>query len=137
MAARRAFDAQWADDFHHCLHVLLTGEHEGYYEDFQDAADLLAKCLAEGFAYQGEVSPHSGKPRGEPSGDLPPTAFVVCLQNHDQIGNRAMGERLTALAEPPGAARRDRVAAARAVHPDAVHGRGMGEHDAVPVLHRP
>jgi maltooligosyltrehalose trehalohydrolase len=94
------FDAQWADDFHHCLHVLLTGESEGYYEDFQDATRLLARCLAEGFAYQGEVSAHSGKPRGEPSGHLPTTDFVVCLQNHDQIGNRAMGERLTTLADP-------------------------------------
>ena len=94
------FDAQWADDMHHCLHVLLTGEHEGYYADFQDPAKQLARCLAEGFAYQGDVSPHLGRPRGEPSADLPTTAFVVCLQNHDQIGNRAMGERLTALATP-------------------------------------
>ena len=96
----RKFDAQWADDFHHCVHVLLTGESEGYYEDFQDAIRLLARCLAEGFAYQGEVSPHAGTPRGEPSGHLPTTAFVTCLQNHDQIGNRAMGERLTVLAKP-------------------------------------
>ena len=94
------FDAQWADDFHHCLHVLLTGENEGYYADFQDATNQLARVLAEGFAYQGEVTPHGGKPRGEPSADLPVTAFVVGLQNHDQIGNRAMGERLTRLAEP-------------------------------------
>jgi len=94
------FDAQWADDFHHCMHVLLTGESEGYYEDFQDATALLADCMASGFAYQGQVSPHLGRPRGEPSGHLPTTAFVVCLQNHDQIGNRAMGERLTTLADP-------------------------------------
>ena len=96
------FDAQWADDLHHCLHVLLTGEDDAYYEDFTDApAHKLARCLAEGFAYQGEPSPHAGgKPRGEPSGHLPPTAFVVCMQNHDQIGNRAMGERLQSLAEP-------------------------------------
>ena len=94
------FDAQWTDDVHHCLHVLLTGESEGYYEDFQDPINQLARCMAEGFAYQGEVSPHSGKPRGEPSGHLPTTAFVICLQNHDQIGNRAMGDRLTALADP-------------------------------------
>ena len=96
------FDAQWADDLHHCLHVLLTGESEAYYEDFQAApAAQLARCLAEGFAYQGEPSPHAGgAPRGEPSADLPPTAFVVCLQNHDQIGNRALGERLTVLADP-------------------------------------
>ena len=94
------FDAQWSDDWHHCLHVLLTGESEGYYEDFQDPIHQLARCMAEGFAYQGEISPHSGKPRGEPSAFLPSTAFVICLQNHDQIGNRAMGDRLTALADP-------------------------------------
>ncbi len=95
------FDAQWADDLHHCLHVLLTGESEAYYEDFVDApAAKLARCLAEGFAYQGDPSLHAGgTPRGEPSGELPPTAFVICLQNHDQIGNRAMGERLTVLAD--------------------------------------
>ena len=94
------FDAQWTDDAHHCFHVLLTGESEGYYEDFQDPIHQLARCMAEGFAYQGEVSKHSGEPRGEPSGHLPPTAFVICLQNHDQIGNRAMGERLAVLADP-------------------------------------
>ncbi len=98
--AAEGFDAQWADDFHHCMHVLLTGESEGYYEDFQDATALLKACMAGGFAYQGQLSPHLGRPRGEPSGHLPTTAFVVCLQNHDQIGNRAMGERLTALADP-------------------------------------
>ncbi len=94
------FDAQWTDDVHHALHVLLTGELEGYYEDFADPIHKLARSMAEGFAYQGEVSPHSGKPRGEPSAGLPTSAFVICLQNHDQIGNRAMGERLTALADP-------------------------------------
>ncbi len=94
------FDGQWADDFHHCMHVLLTGESEGYYEDFQDATEKLATCLHDGFAYQGQQSPHLGRPRGEPSGHLPTTDFVVCLQNHDQIGNRAMGERLTTLADP-------------------------------------
>ena len=94
------FDGQWADDMHHCLHVLLTGESEGYYEDFQDATTLLAECLRAGFAYQGQRSPHLQRNRGEPSGHLPTTAFVVCLQNHDQIGNRAMGERLTTLADP-------------------------------------
>ena len=94
------FDAQWADDVHHAMHVLLTGEQEGYYQDFADPIRFLARSMAEGFAYQGEVSPHSGKPRGEPSAHLPTTAFVICLQNHDQIGNRAMGERLTTLADP-------------------------------------
>ncbi len=97
--ARNLFDAQWADDWHHCLHVLLTGETEGYYESFQQPAAQLARAMAEGFVYQGEISPHHKTPRGEPSGGLPSTAFVICLQNHDQIGNRAMGERLTQLAD--------------------------------------
>ncbi len=94
------FDAQWADDWHHCLHVLLTGETEGYYESFADPAAKLAVAMAEGFVFQGQVSPHHKAPRGEPSAELPPTAFVICLQNHDQIGNRAMGERLSVLADP-------------------------------------
>lgn len=99
---RRDFDAQWNDDVHHVLHVMLTGEREGYYADYADnCAGRLARALAEGFVYQGEPSGHrNGKPRGTPSADLPPTAFVLFIQNHDQIGNRALGERLTALADP-------------------------------------
>ncbi len=99
---RRGFDAQWNDDAHHVLHVLLSGETEGYYEDYaEDCAAKLARSLAEGFVYQGEPSPHrNGAPRGTPSRDLPPTAFVMFLQNHDQVGNRAFGERLTVLADP-------------------------------------
>jgi maltooligosyltrehalose trehalohydrolase len=98
----RDFDAQWNDDGHHALHVLLTGEHDGYYGDYTDApAGRLARVLAEGFAYQGEVSRHrGGNPRGTPSAHLPATSFVLFLQNHDQIGNRALGERLTALCNP-------------------------------------
>ncbi len=96
----KLFDAQWADDWHHCLQVLLTGEQEGYYESFAEPAEKLATALAEGFVFQGQVSPHHGTPRGEPSASLASTAFVICLQNHDQIGNRAMGERLTVLADP-------------------------------------
>ncbi len=97
----RHFDAQWNDDVHHVLHVLLTGETEGYYEDYAEApATKLARALSSGFVYQGEPSPHrGGEMRGEPSGHLPPTRFVHFLQNHDQIGNRAFGERLTTLAE--------------------------------------
>ena len=96
------FDAQWNDDLHHVLHVLLTGESEGYYVDYvEDVADKLARGLAQGFVYQGEASKHrDGKPRGEPSSTLPPTAFVMSLQNHDQIGNRAFGDRLTTLSDP-------------------------------------
>ncbi|HTJ89667.1 MAG TPA: malto-oligosyltrehalose trehalohydrolase [Acidocella sp.] len=97
----KKFDAQWADDWHHCAHVLLTGEAEGYYEDFQSPAQQMARCLAEGFAYQGDPAPHrGGQPRGRASTHLPPTAFVICLQNHDQVGNRALGERLRSLAHP-------------------------------------
>jgi malto-oligosyltrehalose trehalohydrolase len=96
----RDFDAQWNDDGHHVLHILLTGEREGYYEDYAaDPARQLARCLKEGFIYQGEPSAHrGGQSRGATSGHLPPTAFVLFLQNHDQIGNRAFGERLTSLA---------------------------------------
>jgi maltooligosyltrehalose trehalohydrolase len=95
------YTAQWCDDWHHCLHVLLTGESEGYYEDFKNPIEKLAICLTEGFAYQGEPSAHAdGQPRGTPSGDLPSTDFVICLQNHDQVGNRAFGERLQQLAHP-------------------------------------
>jgi len=100
-AGSEKYDAQWNDDWHHCLHVLLTRENEAYYRDFQNPAVQLARCLKEGFAYQGEASEHaSGKRRGTPSAGLPPTAFVICLQNHDQIGNRALGERLSVLARP-------------------------------------
>jgi malto-oligosyltrehalose trehalohydrolase len=97
--ARDGADAQWNDDVHHCLHVILTGETDGYYEDYAQAPHaMLCRCLAEGFGFQGEPSPHhGGHARGEPSAHLPPTAFVNFLQNHDQIGNRAFGERLSAL----------------------------------------
>jgi 1,4-alpha-glucan branching enzyme len=81
--------------------VLLTGEHGGYYGDYVDRpAEKLACCLADGFIFQGEHCDYLGAPRGMPSAHLPPTAFVLFLQNHDQIGNRAFGERLTTLAEP-------------------------------------
>lgn len=95
------FTAEWNDDFHNAAHVLLTGESEGYYEDFADDPLLrLARSLAEGFAYQGEASPHAdGAPRGEPSAHLPTPAFIDFLQNHDQVGNRALGERLSLLAD--------------------------------------
>lgn len=93
------YTAQWNDDIHHALHVLLTQEHDSYYADYaKKPLAQLGRCLTEGFAYQGERSEFRGKPRGEPSAALPPTAFVNFLQNHDQIGNRAFGERLHTLA---------------------------------------
>jgi maltooligosyltrehalose trehalohydrolase len=93
---RRGFDAQWNDDAHHVLHVLLTGDADGYYADYAERpAERLARCLGEGFAYQGEPSAYrKGEPRGTPSADLAPTAFVLFLQNHDQVGNRPFGDRL-------------------------------------------
>lgn len=92
---------EWNDDFHNVAHLLLTGEAEGYYADFKDAPwAKLGRALAEGFVHQGEDSGYADKPRGEPSRHLPPTAFIDFLQNHDQVGNRALGERLTVLAEP-------------------------------------
>ena len=100
---RRAqlYSAQWNDDIHHALHVLVTGETDGYYSDYASKPTWqLGRCLAEGFAYQGDVSLYrDGKTRGEPSSQLPPTCFVSFLQNHDQIGNRALGERITQLAD--------------------------------------
>ena len=106
----RQHSAQWADDLHHCWHVLLTGEDAGYYESFSDRpVEHLARCLSEGFAYQGEPFKTLGDhPRGEPSAHLPPSAFVTFLQNHDQVGNRALGERLSHLTDG------DKLALARA-----------------------
>jgi len=96
--ASESHDAQWNDDVHHCLHVILTGESDGYYADYAARPHaLLCRTLAQGFAYQGELSAYQGRARGEPSAHLPPTAFVAFLQNHDQIGNRAHGERLALL----------------------------------------
>ena len=97
----RWYSAQWNDDEHHAFHVMLTGEQDGYYADYAvGSASKLGRCLTEGFAYQGEPSSvHDGKSRGERSDHLPPLAFVTFLQNHDQIGNRAHGERLITLAD--------------------------------------
>jgi 1,4-alpha-glucan branching enzyme/maltooligosyltrehalose trehalohydrolase len=96
------YDAQWNDDLHHCLHVALTGERDGYYQDYiQDPVGLLGRTLTHGFAYQGEPSEfREGRARGAPSGGLELSSFVNFLQNHDQIGNRAFGDRITAIAAP-------------------------------------
>ena len=105
------YDAQWNDDFHNVLHVLLTGEAEGYYDGFaQEPTQKLARCLAEGFIYQGETPPGADHTRGTPSAHLSPTRFVSFLQNHDQVGNRALGERLISLTDPA------RLRAATALH---------------------
>jgi malto-oligosyltrehalose trehalohydrolase len=95
------YRAQWNDDYHHAWHVLLTGETKGYYQDYEKEPQAhIARVLSSGFAYQGEASAHrESRRRGEASGTLPPTAFVNFLQNHDQIGNRALGDRLSTQAD--------------------------------------
>ena len=95
--------AQWNDDSHHAFHAVVSGEGDGYYVDYADRPLWhLGRCLAEGFSYQGDASKHrKGERRGEPSRHLPPEAFIDFLQNHDQVGNRAMGERLITLAPEP------------------------------------
>jgi malto-oligosyltrehalose trehalohydrolase len=106
----RLYLAQWTDDVHHTVHVRLTGERDAWYADYDPPMAWLCRSLAAGVAYQGERSPYRGRPRGEPTQHLPPTAFVTFLQNHDQIGNRALGERIHALAPP------EAVRAATALH---------------------
>jgi maltooligosyltrehalose trehalohydrolase len=95
------YRAQWNDDYHHAWHVLLTGERHGYYRDYQHSPlNDIARALGSGFVYQGEPSAHrGGQKRGEPSRALGPIAFVNFLQNHDQIGNRPLGDRLESIAD--------------------------------------
>lgn len=93
------YDAQWNDDIHHSMHVLITGESGGYYSDYvREPIKQLRRCLTEGFAFQGEYSPFHHANRGEPTAGLPLSAFISFLQNHDQVGNRAFGERIGQLA---------------------------------------
>lgn len=97
----RLYTAEWNDDIHHAAHALATGEADAYYQDFAvDPVGCLLRGLGEGFVFQGEpYAPWSGRSRGVRSDGQPPTAFVAFLQNHDQIGNRAFGERLAALTD--------------------------------------
>jgi malto-oligosyltrehalose trehalohydrolase len=97
----KTYTAQWNDDIHHTLHVLITAEKDGYYSDYAEhPIDQLGRCLVEGFAYQGESSAYrKGERRGESTAGLPSTAFVSFLQNHDQIGNRAFGQRIVNIAD--------------------------------------
>jgi malto-oligosyltrehalose trehalohydrolase len=96
----RAYTAQWNDDFHHAVHVLLTADTRGHYGDYAEPGAQLLRTLLEGFAYQGERSAFRGEARGSRSGGLPPDAFVNFLQNHDQVGNRPDAARLSMLLEP-------------------------------------
>lgn len=93
-------DAVWADDLHHQIHVLLTGERDGYYAAYEPTVAALARCIREGWTYTGQpYAPWKGEPRGKPARDLPYEHLVTCIQNHDQVGNRALGRRLSALAD--------------------------------------
>ena len=97
----KLYTAQWNDDIHHALHVLITGESDGYYADYvAQPLQQLGRCLSEGFAFQGNHSEFHNAPRGEPSSDLPPGAFVSFMQNHDQVGNRPFGDRISQSAQP-------------------------------------
>ncbi|NJK82143.1 MAG: malto-oligosyltrehalose trehalohydrolase [Chloroflexaceae bacterium] len=88
-------DGQWADDFHHQVRVALTGQREGYFADYDGSAADLAATIQQGWFYTGQYAPSMDKPRGKPADDVPLPRFVYCIQNHDQIGNRAFGERLS------------------------------------------
>jgi maltooligosyltrehalose trehalohydrolase len=90
-------DAQWADDFHHQVQVLLTGERDGYYAAYEPNVTDLARCIERGWLYEGQLFVPSNKPRGAPADSLRSENFVYCIQNHDQVGNRALGERLNHL----------------------------------------
>ncbi|NTU84063.1 MAG: malto-oligosyltrehalose trehalohydrolase [Chloroflexales bacterium] len=87
-------DGVWADDFHHQVRVALTGERDGYYRDFGGSALDLARTINQGWFYIGQESAHWRGRRGQPAGAIAPPHFVYCIQNHDQVGNRALGERL-------------------------------------------
>jgi maltooligosyltrehalose trehalohydrolase len=89
-------DAQWSDDFHHALHALLTGERQGYYQDF-GGVEPLARAYGDGFAFTGEFSHYRGRRHGRPARLVPAWRHIVCAQNHDQVGNRLGGERLSQL----------------------------------------
>lgn len=92
-------DAVWSDDFHHAVRVHLTGERDGYYAGFTGETHEIARAITEGFIYQGQLVPQSGRPRGSRVTDEPACGFVFCIQNHDQVGNRAEGERLAQLVD--------------------------------------
>ncbi len=129
-------DASWADEWHHALHGVLTGERDGYYSEF-GALGQLAKALRQAWVYDGCYSPHRRRVHGRPPAGLAGSQFVVATQNHDQVGNRA-GRRAAERPGQPGPAQdRRRAAADRPVRADDLPGRGVGRGEPVPVLHRP
>ena len=127
-----ACDATWADDFHHSLRTLVTDESDGYYAEFGRVADL-AKAFHRPHVHDGEYSEFRHRRFGAPADDVAPEQFVVFSQDHDQVGNRAYGDRMPAAGAAAGRA----VHAALTVRPDAVHGRGVRRGGSLPVLLRP
>ena len=117
------FDAQWADDFHHSVHTLLTGEQDGYYEGFPPKAGNLARVLATGYLYTGQHSAYRGRKYGREPKTKDGAKFVISMQNHDQVGNRLLGERLAALLSPE----KVRIAAAATILAPFVPMLFMGE----------
>ena len=101
-AGGTGLDALWADDFHHTVRVALTGEQEAYLQNFTGTGHELADTLAHGWHYRGQATPTGHEPRGTPCAQLPPHAFCYCISNHDQVGNRAFGERLSVACTPAG-----------------------------------
>lgn len=96
LVSATGLDGLWADDFHHAVRVTLTGESDGYYAAYEPGVESIARAINSGWIYQGQPNPLTGRPRGRPASGLDAPAFVYCIQNHDQVGNRALGERLTA-----------------------------------------
>ncbi|MDX1657694.1 MAG: malto-oligosyltrehalose trehalohydrolase [Nitriliruptorales bacterium] len=96
-----ALDAQWLDDVHHAVHVALTGEQDGYYVDYEGLGDLV-RCLEDRYAFAGRYSAYRDRTVGRPAPDVPYDRFVVCAQNHDQVGNRMLGNRLSELMDREG-----------------------------------
>ena len=102
LVARMQVDAQWADDFHHVAHVTATGERDGYYASYARGAATVADTIRRGWLYEGQVYAATGRPRGKPAEGVPAESLVYCLQNHDQVGNRAFGERLSTILNAKG-----------------------------------
>ncbi len=122
-------DASWADDLHHAIHVALTGESQGYYGDFQDPMPKMAAAIERGWFYEGQHKPSFGKNHGTKAGHLRARHFVVCAQNHDQIGNRARGERLVELTDEGGARAAEAVIALQPALPLYFQGQEWGARE--------
>ncbi len=126
-------DGVWSDDFHHAVRVFFTREAESYFEDFDGSLRQIVETLRHGWLYRGQYSKHGKENRGTECRHIPPQKFVFCTSNHDQIGNRAFGDRLVILAGS--VPRRLGPALPRALYPHVFHGPGMGRRRPFPVLY--